>query len=79
MEPTHDKETVKRLAAGSDTFEMSKNASDDAVGFGLDEETVREILQRVEEFEFLKTAITRKGNAGSFSDYYSYYVEECLS
>lgn len=79
MEPTYDKSLVQNLAAGEETFGMSQGASDDALGFGLDGEIVRNVLQRIHEFTFLKTEPTRKGHDGTDSDYYTYYVEECLT
>jgi len=76
MYPTDD---VKRLAAGLDTFEMFRVASDDALGFGLDDDDVRNILGRIEQFTFLKSEATRRYHPGTMSDYYVGYVEECLT
>ncbi len=56
---------------------MWGGANEDALGFDLDDEDVRDILQRIDEFDFTKTAPTKKRHFGTYSDYYTYYVEEC--
>lgn len=77
--PTHNVDFVKRLAASATTFGMSKGALDDALGWGLDSDDVREILERLDQFEFLKTEKTRKHPPDTWSDYYSGFVDECMT
>jgi hypothetical protein len=76
-EPSYNRELVKQLASGSATFEMTQASLDDALGFGLDDEDVREVLQHIDEFQFLKTEPTRHKYPSTQSDYYIHYVEEC--
>ena len=68
---------VKQLAASPYTFEMYQSALDDALGFRLDDDDVRDILGRIDEFEFRKSEETRKYHPGTMSDYYAGFVEEC--
>ncbi|HEY1506571.1 MAG TPA: type II toxin-antitoxin system MqsR family toxin [Stellaceae bacterium] len=75
--PSYAPKLVKQLASGSATFEMTQAALDDALGFGLDDEDVREIFQHIDEFNFLKSEPTRHKYPGTQSDYYLHYVEEC--
>lgn len=48
---------------------MYQSAADDALGFGLDGDEVREILQRIEQFQFDKSEKTQKYLPGTWSDY----------
>ncbi len=72
-------EIVKKLAANLDTFEMFKAALDDALGCGLDSDDVRDVFQRIEEWDFIKSEPTRKHYSGTMSDYYFYFIEECYT
>jgi|TARA_B100000315_G_C14059842_1_gene355712 hypothetical protein len=72
-------EDVKRLAGNPDTFAMFRTASDDALGFGLDDDDVRNVLGRIDQFEFLKSERTQKYHSGTMSDYCVGFVEECLT
>jgi hypothetical protein len=77
--PTYDPAEVKRLASNEETFGMYQSAADDSLGFDLDDEGVREVVQRIDEFTFLKSEPTRQYHRGTMSDYYTGYVEECAT
>lgn len=79
QKPHYPREEVKRLAEAADTFAMDRGALLDALGLGLDDEDVRKIFRRIDEWDFLKSEPTRKHHPSTVSDYYIYYVEECLS
>ena len=77
--PSYSRDQVKVLAADPDRFEMYRCAADDALGFGLDSDDIREVFQRIDEWTFLKKEPTEKYHPGTISDYYIYFVEECLT
>jgi len=75
--PAYTAAHVKRSASSADTFEMFREAADDALGFGLDGDEVREIMGRIETFQFLKSIPTRRRYPHTQSDYYIAFIEEC--
>ena len=77
MPASYRPEIVKKLAANPDTFEMFKAALDDALGCGLDADDVRDVFQRIDKWNFIKSEPTRKYYPETMSDYYIYDVEEC--
>lgn len=77
--PTYPPERAKALAADPDTFAMDAWALQDALGFGLDDEDVRDVFARIEEWTFLRAAPTRKHHPNTVSDSYCYFVEECMT
>lgn len=79
MPPSYSRDLVKRLAAEPTSFEMFKSAADDALGFGLDSDDVREVFQRIDEWDWIKSKPTEKYHPGTVSDYYIYFVDECLT
>ncbi|MBI1208894.1 MAG: hypothetical protein GC191_16610 [Azospirillum sp.] len=79
MTPSYPRDLVKRLAAGTDSFEMYRIAADDALGFGLDSDDVKEIFQRIEQWQCIASKPTVRHFPGTMSDYYVFFVEECLT
>ncbi len=79
MNPSYPHALVKRLASGPDTFTMYRTAADDALGYGLDSDDVRDIFQRIDEWECLASKRTERYYPGTMSDYYLYFVDECLT
>lgn len=77
-QPHYDRDVVRRLTADSATFAMDARALADALGLGMDDEEVRAVFQRIDEWDFVKTEPTRKKYPNTISDYYVYYVDECM-
>ena len=69
--------TVLRLAYDRATFAMTPGALEDALGFGLDDDDVREVFAEAEQWTFIKTMPTRHQYPGTMSDVYVGYVEDC--
>ncbi len=79
MNPRYPRDLVRRLATTPDSFEMFQSAADNALGFGLDSNDVRDVFQRIDEWDCLATKPTEKYYPGTMSDYYVYFVDECMT
>ena len=78
LQPTNALDEVRQLAACGATCELFKVTLDELRRHGLDSDDLRDLIQlELGLIHFLKTKPTERHYPGTYSDYFSIWINEC--